>query len=48
MKNLKNYFLPILIGTGALVSAILDQKREDKIDELMEKIDKLESKEEES
>lgn len=46
--NLKNYILPVLIGAGALISAITDQRREEKIDELIEKIDNLESKEEES
>ena len=46
--NLKNYILPVLIGAGALISAITDQKREEKIDQLMKEIKKLESKEEES
>lgn len=46
--DIKHFALPILLGVGALAEALVSAEREDKIDKLMERIDKLESKEEES
>lgn len=46
--DLKHFALPILLGVGALAEALVSAEREDKIDDLMKRIDKLESKEEES
>lgn len=46
--DFKHFALPILLGVGALAEALVSAEREDKIDDLMKRIDKLESKEEES
>ena len=50
MKNkfdLKTLIIPAAMGIMTFITAVVDSKRSKKIDELSEKIDKLESKDEE-
>lgn len=42
-KIAKKYALPVLMGAGTVVSAIADQKKEAKIDELIKTVEKLKS-----
>ena len=43
----KSLLIPLIIGAGACISAIVDSKKEDKMDELIDKIDRLETSKEE-
>lgn len=38
--------MPVIMGVAAFVTAVADNKKNQKIDELIEKVDKLENKEE--
>lgn len=38
--------MPAIIGVAAFITAVADNKKNQKIDELIEKVDKLENKEE--
>lgn len=40
--------IPVVMGVGAFVGAVMDIKKNQKIDELIEKVDNLETNEEES
>lgn len=42
--NIEDLIIPVFIGLGAFISAVADNKKNQKIDELMDKIDELESK----
>lgn len=38
--------MPVIMGVAAFITAVADNKKNQKIDELIEKVDKLENKEE--
>lgn len=40
--DFKNLIIPIVMGIGACVGAIMDSQKNKKIDELIEKVDSLE------
>lgn len=40
--DLTKFIVPVLLASAAFVEAYLDGRREDKMDELIERIDKLE------
>ena len=44
--NFKDLFIPIIIGMGAFIGAVMDNKKNQKIDELIEKVDTLETNDE--
>lgn len=51
MKNKIDFgslIVPVIVGVGAFITAVMDDKKNQKIDELIEKIDNLETNKEEA
>ena len=51
MKNKIDFvslIIPVIMGVGAFVSTVMDNKKNQKIDELIEKVDNLENNKEEA
>lgn len=42
--SIKEFILPAILGVAAFYTAIADKKKEEKIDQLIEKVDQLENK----
>ena len=42
--SIKEFILPAILGIATFYTAIADKKKEEKIDQLIEKVDQLENK----